>query len=215
MCTFWSIVKTDLILQIIRRLKASFEKLKSFNIIFNYDAYIKLFLLKFTITGSTIVILHYMFYTIFFDSFTALLLCVPLDALKFMLPSAFLIKFDVFLNLLKAQFSHLNKIFNNISLVADYDCEMSDKIDDLAKIHFELFEIFKMFRKFFSILMIVSLGYIFLIIETQFLQMFVHLANRDENTCYPVICIFCWACLRFSELAMVLYDSSRIMEKVI
>lgn len=215
-CIFWSILKTDLIFQIIYSIKASFEKLKIFNITFNYNDDLKHFLLKFSITQSSAVILHYMFYTIFFDSFTALLWDVPLVALKYMLTSAFLIKFDVFLNLLKTQISHLNKIIEKICLFVDYDCELSNKIDDLAKIYFNFFEISKMFTKKFSILMILSLGYIFLIIETQFLQMFIHIANKESNTRYPVIiCIFFWACTRFSELAMVLYDCSRIVEKVI
>lgn len=222
-CSFWSIFKTDLIFKIIRALKASFDNLNKFNVAFNYSYYnTKLFLLKFTITQLSLVLLHFIFYVIFFDSFTALLLEVPFVAIKYMLASAFLIKFDAFLILLKAQFSHLNKIIKNIKYNPQNkweriknDCEMSDKIDELARLHFILCEISKMFTKKFSIPMISSLAYIFIVIETQFLQIFSHIAVRDRQTRLPVIiCIFFWACIRIGELAMVLYDCDDIMKQV-
>lgn len=223
-CVFWSIIKIDSIFKIIGTLKASFRKLKNFNLTFNYDVFIKCFLLKFFITEFSLLILHFIFYLIFYDSLTSFILNVPLVALKYMIASAFLIKYDILLTLMNSQFSHVNKIiqkkiefkFNNKNNwdKMKFDCEMSDTIDELAKVHFQLCHVSNTFSNIFSIPMISILGYMFLVIETQFIQMLNHL--NLQHKCFTVTtCIFFWSFFRISELVIVLQDGGKVIAEVI
>lgn len=217
-CVYWSIFKIKLIFKLIKLIKIIFEKLKNFDNKFDKtNLYLKIYLFKFLIMQITLFSIYNAYYIYICDgTLLGIFLYIPIINLKHLFASSMLIKYDFFLIILRVGFSKINKIIklNKIS-------EISDRIDELAEIHFKLCEACDLVGRTFSVPILIFLGYIFLVIETQFFKVYHCLARGSASETTETdegmlgnICSLVWATLRVYEFVIILQDGNVVIKKV-
>lgn len=213
-CVYWSIFNIKLIFKIIKLLKNIFEKLNKFQFNFSESLIWKSFAIKFSATQISLIVIHHVYYIFVCDgSLVGILVYTPITTIKYMIGSAMLIKFNLFLIVLKIGFSKTNNAIhkalinrrNGVSI--NLDCEISDTIDELAEIHFKLCETSYLISKEFSIF-----GY--LVIESQLFRIFMNFAYENRDGILGILCTLAWGLTRVIELVILLYDGKIVVEKV-
>lgn len=223
-CVYWSIFHINLIFKLINLFLIIFEKLSKYNGIFDIsDKTLRQFLIKFTISQLLIVSTHYSYHILLYKTNTVgILLMVPVASLKYIFGCSMLIKYDFCLILIKIGFSKINKIIQKTviqnlnrknKMVAD--CETSDQIDDLAEIYAKLYEASVLISRNFSIPILTIMGYIFIMVEAQFIRMFESYASGSKDLLLRIIILFLWSLIRVGEMVSVLKDGVCVARKVI
>lgn len=206
-------------------------KIFSLEIQFNWSAATILFFNKFLITQIFIWSFCFSYYLIMpetrktFENACYFLLyaCV-----RPMIGSAIMIQYAGFLFVIRKSFSQINKIIlektnGNLSKTSEWfkiksDCELSDILDKLSEIQLELFEISKDISKNYSIQLLLIFGYIFVVIETQFFQIFQVLTYKGQQffitQIIVLVCMLFWSIFRIFEVTLVLKETSDVMKKV-
>lgn len=197
----------------------------------NYSEDIKFFLKKFLITQIFIWCFCFSFYLIMPESiktiesacFFLLYACV-----RPMIGSAIMIQYAGFMFVIGASFSQINKTIleklnGNLNKTSEwfktkFDCELSDILDKLSEIQLELFEISKDVSKNYSIQLLLLFAYIFIVIETQFFQIYQVLTYKGNKIFVTqvivLISMLFWSIFRILEVAWVLKETADVMKKV-
>lgn len=171
-CVYWTIFN----------IKFIFDKLNKFQDDFNEHLIWKQFLIKFLTCEIFLLIIHFIYYILFCNgSVLGILFCTPITILKYMVATAMLIKFNVFLIFLRIGFSKINCTINkNLTKRRNHigknnkmslDCEISDTMDELAAIHFKLCEASH---------------------STQLFNTFVSLTFETKNGILGIPCLLAW-----------------------
>lgn len=222
-CIFWIIFNIKATFEIVYKFKIVFNSLNKLNVCLNFHTEIQSFFIKFGITQFILTLIDYIYYWKHGDAnFLFLIIYTPIVGIKFLFQSAVLIKYDFYLCLIKIGFKQINKIIK-INLIgvefsknryrkAQMECEMCDRIDELKIIYFNLFEISELVTKVFSIPVITVMSFIFNVWETELLQLYRN-GNPTELILRLVLAIT-WSFIRMLELIMVLNDGSDVIEKV-
>lgn len=225
-CVYWAIFNIKLIFKLINLIKIIFEKLKKFDEnLYENDLVLKQFLMIFIITQIALLVILYSYYLLCTNpSWMGLVLYCHITNIKYLFGSSILIKYNIFLIILRIGFSKINKIIlKNVTKRAlnqtnfekmNSDCELSDKIDEIAVIYSKLCEASILISKKFCIPILTFLGYIFLVIETQFFKMYQSIAYETEDGFLGLICLFSWCFVRVFELALVIQEGNIVIKKV-
>lgn len=215
MALFWvycSIFNLKFIFKIIKLFKTIFKKLSKYDVDYNETAIIwKKLIIQFLTIQISIITNHYVYSIYICNGSTPLILFYTLiTTVKYMFGSAILIKFNVFLILLKIGFDW---IIGKLNLM---ECEFSDTrtIDELAEIYFKLCEVSLLVIKMFSIPLLSILLYLFIVIENQLFNIFVSFAMETRNGMLGIICIFGYSFVKVGELVIVLQDINLVVQKV-
>lgn len=208
---YWSIFNIKIIFKLIYLLGFIFAKLNKFDDRFHKtDLFLKNYLIKFLTIQFTLLLIFIVYYFYICNgTVLGIFLYVPIINLKHLFASSMLIKYDLFLILLRIGFSKVNTIIkrNKIS-------KISDCIDELAKIHFKLCEACYLVSKTFSVPILTFLGYIFLVIETQFFKVFHCVITETDEGVLGILCMLFWGTLRVYEFVIVLQDGNMVVKKV-
>lgn len=197
----------------------------------NYSGDVQLFFKKFLITQIFIWCFCFSFYLIMPESiktvesasYFLLYACV-----RPMIGSAIMIQYAGFMFVIRTSFSHINKIIlkklnGNLNKTSEwfktkFDCELSDILDKLSEIHLELFEISKEVSNNYSIQLLLIFAYIFIVIETQFFQIYQVLTYKGRKIFITqvivLISMLFWSIFRILEVAWVLKETADVMKKV-
>lgn len=209
-CVYSSILYIKSTFQTVQILKTIFEKLDQFGSDFNLTEPIwKKCLNNFLTIQITIIIIHYV-YAIHICNVSILVIIfyAPLTTLTYTIGSAMLLKFNVFLILLQVGFLKINRTIGQMNF-------SSDTIDELAQIYFKLNEVSVLILRMFSIPILTFLGFFVLLMENQFFNMFMSFVMETRNGIIGVVCLFSFCFIRVIELALVLQDVSKVVQKVI
>lgn len=213
------------------KIKSVLNKLIILSFHSNYSSEAKLFFKKFLITQWFIWGFCFSFYMIIQESIkTVESACYFLlySCVRPMIGSAIMIQYAGFLLTIRISFSHINKIIvekinGNLSETRDwlkikFDCELSDILDKLSEVQLELFEISKCVSKNYSIQILLIFGYIFIVIETQFFQIYQVLSYKGKNNnltlVIVIVCMLFWSISRILEVAWVLKETADAMKEV-
>lgn len=158
----------------------------------------------------------YVYYLLYEDTdLISVIFYTPIVGIKFLFSSAVLMKYDAALVLVKSGFSQVNNIlkkkFVKIKTPLN-DNEMSFWIDELNQTHLKLCSVFEMVTQIFSIPIIAIFGFIFFVIEFQFLELYRNF--NSQTRILKLICALSWSLVRFIELVMVFKDGSDVIRKV-
>lgn len=213
---FLTIIKSRIWLKIIRKLISIFKKLIKFQGKYKLKNVLKSFLIKYALIQVGTTMLSILFYlSLENTSFHGLIIFNTLSSVKYMFPSAFLLKLDFLLILLQIGFSGVNKAIKNIIAPKYPELEACELLEHLMEIHFSLCEVYEMIIKQVSVSLVTVLVYIFLIVQAHFLQTFL---NFNENSTsfvnFRVFLSLIWTSIKSVELIVVFQGVGKVMRKV-
>lgn len=226
-CVYWAIFNIKLIFKLIKLMQIIFEKLKKCDEDkCESDFILKQFLFNFFLIQIILLVILYTYYILFSNpTWMGIILYCHLTNIKYLFGSSILIKNNIFLIFLRIGFSKINKIIlknvaKKINFTSNFekmsfDCELSDKIDELAVIYSRLCEASILISKKFSVPILTFLGYIFLVIETQFFKMYQSIVYETEEGFIGLVCLFSWCFVRVYEFALVIQEGNMVIQKVI
>lgn len=208
---YWSLFNIKTIFKLIKLIKEIFEKLQKFDDKFNKTNFIlKNYLFKFLAMQITLLTIYTVYYIFISNGIIlGIFIYIPIINLKHLFASSMIIKYDLFLILIRIGFSKINKIIKSYKI-----SEISDCIEELAEIHFKLCKACNLVTKTFSVPILIFLAYIFLVIETQFFKVFHCIISESEEGILGILCLLFWGTLRVYEFVIVLQDGNLAIKKV-
>lgn len=215
-CVFLTIIESRRWLKIIRKLITVFKKLRKFQVKYQLKSVFKRFLIKYVLIQVGTTMLSILFYLSFENkSFHGLIIFNTLSSVKYLFPSAFLLKLDFLLILLKIGFSGVNKAVQKIIASKCPDKETSKFLDQLIEIHSSLCEVSDMIIRQVSVPLITVLVYILLIDQAHFMQTFLNFNEHSTSFVnFRVFLSFIWTSIKSVELIMVFKDVGKVIRKV-
>lgn len=212
-CVYSSIFQINQIFKIAKLLKRIFEKLSKFGEEFSdSDSIWNKVLIKLLAVQTSAIIVHYS-YSLFMNNglVSLIILYTPITAFTYTIGSAMLLKFNVFCILLRIGFSTINRAIWKINRL---NCEICDKIDELAKIYCKLYQASILILRMFVIPILTYLGYIFIMIEHQFFSIYLSFTDKSGYGLVGIICLFAFCLVRLAELVIVLQDINLVVKEV-
>lgn len=212
-CVYYSIFNIKQVFKLVKLLKVVFEKLSKFGAPdFNEcELILKQVLIKLLTIQILILFIHYVYAIHICDGSVLLIIFyTPITTLTYTIGSAMLLKFNVFVVILRIGFSKINEAICEIN---PQNSEIKD-IDELAQIYFKLCEVSILILRMFQIPIMSFLGYFFILMENQFFNMFVSFAVETRNGILGIVCLFAFCVVRVFELVIVLQDMNLVVLKV-
>lgn len=213
------------------KLKNVFDKLIILNIKCNYSADAQFFFKKFLITQIFIWCFCFSFYLIMQESIKTIesaIYFLLYSCVRPMIGSAIMFQYAGFLCVIRISFSHIQKIISeklqgNLCKTSEwhkikFECELSDILDKLSDIQMELFEISKDVSKNFSFQLLLIFAYIFMVIETQFFQIYQVLTYKGQSIFITQVIVLVsmlfWSIFRVLEVTWILKETADVMKMV-
>lgn len=215
-CIIWTCLRNDLTFKIIERSKLIHQRIKSFDVPWKYECKINQFVYKFVLTQLLSLLVDYIFFIQHRNNSLVLtIVYVPIIGMKFVFVSAILMKFDILLIILESSFSHLNIIIIEKFIknkASENDDRILEGIEELTQIYFNLCKIYEMITKLFSIPLILCVGFIFIVVEREILQLYGNF--YEDKRISRILCASIWNFIRVRDVFLVFKDGTCVLQKV-
>lgn len=208
--------QNKLTFNLIERTKLIFHRIKCFGVPWKYQCKIDKILYKYFCTQLINLICDFAFFILYNNASLLLnVIYTPLLGIKFLFSSALLMKYDISLILLKSSFSQVNKIIHKkIVKFKNHknDAKITEQIDELIQIYFNLCDIYEMILQLFSIPLILIVGFIFFVVESS-IVLYENL-KIHQTKFLGFFLTFVWTFVKVRDIYLVFKSGNGILKKV-